>query len=284
MAITARIPTGADTAGFVPEQWSKKVLDAVRNSLVVVPQVDHAWEAELSYGDTMNVGILNTVTATEVTVGTEGVIGDIATGTKLSIVIDKYFEAPVVIGDMTKKQSQVNMIQKAQGLSGYAIAKKMDSTLCDLFDNLNSNTALGTDGSAITDDVLIAAVELLDEADVPIDGRVWIFDPSSKADIMKIDKFVRSDYGYGDVIPTGAFRKDVYGAPILITNNLTVNSTGNDGVYMHKSALAIIAQEKMKADVVVQPLKHQTTINTTALWGVLEMRNTFGVAICTRLA
>ncbi|KKK78640.1 hypothetical protein LCGC14_2841560 [marine sediment metagenome] len=279
MAISARIPAGVDNAGFVPELWSVNVLDAVKNNLVIVPIVDHTWEPELTKGDTMNVGVLNTVTATEVTIGTEGVIQDIASGTKKQIIIDQYFEAPVVLDDMTNLQSQVSLRGKAEIESAYAIAKKMDSTLADLFDNLDN--AAGTDGSAITDDVLILAVETLDEADVPGDQRVWVFDPSCKADLLKITKFVSVDFVRSTVVPTGKFG-DIYGAPIFITNNLTVNSTGNDGAYLHKEALAIIAQEKMRGDFVRQPLKHQITINTTALWGVKEMRGTFGVHIKTR--
>ena len=279
MALSARIPSGVDNAGFVPEQWSKNVLDAIHSRLVVVPLVDHTWEPELTKGDTMNVGILNTATATEVTVGTEGVVNDIATGTKLQIVINKWYEAPIVIDEMTDLQSQVSLRGKAEREAAYAVVKKMDSTLCDLFDNFASTE--GTDGSAVTDDVLILCVETLDEADVPDDQRVWVFDPSVKADLLKIDKFVRLDYIRTPVVPNGKFG-DIYNAPIFITNNLTVNSTGNDAVYMHHDALAIIAQEKMKGVIVPQPLKHQFTINTTALWGVKEMRNTFGVGISTR--
>ena len=279
MAISARVPVGADTAGFVPELWSKNVLDAIHSRLVIVPLVDHTWEPELTKGDTMNVGIINTVTATEVTIGTEGVIQDHASGTKLQIVIDQYFEAPVVIDDMTNLQNQVSLRGKAERESAYAIAKIMDTSLANLFDNFSLTR--GTDGSAVTDNVLIQCVEDLDSADVPDDQRVWIFDPSVKADLLKIDKFVRLDYIRTPVVPTGQFG-DVYNAPIFITNNLTVNSVGNDAVYMHKEALAIIAQETMRADFVPQPLKHQITINTTALWGVLEMRNTFGVGISTR--
>jgi hypothetical protein len=281
MAISARIPAGVDAAGFVPELWSVNVLDFVKHALVVVPLVDHTWEPELTKGDTMNVGILNEPTTTDVTIGTEGVVNDIASGTKLQIVIDQYWECPIVIDNMTDLQSQVNLRTKAEQASAYAIAKKIDSTLCDLFDNLNSNTALGTDGSAITDDVIIEAVETLDEGDVPEDERSFVFDPSAKADMLKIDKFIRVDYVREAAVPTGKFGQ-IYGSPVYITNNLTVNSTGNDGVYMHKQALAIIAQEKMKGYIVEQPLKHQATINTEALWGVLEMRNTFGVPICTR--
>ncbi len=285
MALTGRIPAGVDAAGFIPELWSKNVLEAVKHKLVVVPLVDHTWEPELTKGDTMNVGVLNTVAATEVTVGTEGVIKDMASGAKKQIVINEYWEAPVVIDDMTNLQTQVNLRVDAETESAYAVAKQIDTSLCDLFNALTSSGGLGTDGAAIVDNVLIAAVELLDEADVPDDGRVWIFDPSAKADMLKIDKFIRVDYVRTQVVPTGMFG-GIYGSNVYITNNLSTTnlSTGANGVYLHKKALAIIAQEKMRGDLVSQPLKHQITINTTALWGVKEMRTTFGVAIYTRYA
>jgi len=171
--------------------------------------------------------------------------------------------------------------------SAYALSKQIDSTLCALFSALGSVAGVkGTDGSAWTDDVLISCVEVLDEGDVPAENRVWVGDPSVKADIMKIDKFVRADYFASDVIPTGGFRKDIYGAPLLTTNNLTAVpvGTGSYGVYMHRDALACAMQENMSVDRVEQPLKHQIVINTTALWGVTELRDIAGVAIYTRLA
>ena len=101
-----------------------------------------------------------------------------------------------------------------------------------------------------------------------------------------IDKFTKADYFAGEAIPTGQFRKNIYGAPLSITNNLSAVSsgTGSYGVYMHRDALAIAIQENMSVDRVEQPLKHQIVINTTALWGVVELRDTAGTAIYTRLA
>lgn len=283
---TTKVPSTIDTAGFIPELWSKKVLDAVHHRLVVVPLVNHAWEGELSKGDTMNVGATSVVAATQVTIGSEGSATNPLNASLVQIVVDQYWEAPVYLEYPGRIQSQVRLEGAAQVESGYAIALKMDGTLCDLFSTLNSGTIKGSDGAAITDDVLIDCVETADEADIPPENRVWVFDPSTRADVMKIDKFVRSDYGYGDVIPTGAFRKDVYGAPLFITNNLTAVSsgTGSYGCYLHRDALAIIAQENSKVDRVEQPLKHQVVINTTALWGVKLMRATFGYPIYTRKA
>ena len=279
MTLSARIPVGVDAAGFVPELWSKSVLEAVHDNLVVVPLVDHTWEPELKFGDTMNVGIINTVTATEVAIGTEGVVKNIASGSKVPIIVNQYWEAPVVLDDMTDLQSQVNLVRYSQLESGIAIATKMDGTLCDLFSSLDTNK--GTDGAAMTDNVIINCIETLDEANVPTTERSWIFDPSVRADMYKIDKFVRTDYVRMAVVPTGMLG-EIYGSRVYITNNLTVQSTGNYGAYLHKRALAIIAQEKSRVDLVRQPLKHQITINTTALWGVKEMRGTFGICVYTR--
>ncbi len=281
MSISARIPSTLDTNKFIPEIWSKDVLMAAKNQFVVVPRVNHSYEADLVKGDTLYIPRSQHGTATEVTIGTEGATAD-PTTTALTLSIDKYYEKPYTIDYMSRRQSQVDLVALAKDESAYAIQKKIDSTLCALFSSLDSGG--GTDGSAITDDVLVAAVEYLDEADAPEENRSWFFDPSAKADLMKIDKFVRSDYFAADVIPTGGFRKDVYGAPVLITNNLTVNSTGNYGAYMHKDALAIVISENMTVDKVDQPLKHQMVLNTTALWGVGELRGTFGYYILTRLA
>ncbi len=285
MALSARIPSGLDTNTFIPKQYSKNVLMALRNKFVVVPLVNHSYEPDLQLGNILYITQSQTGTATEVTVGTEGVQDD-PTTTGKTLEIDKWFEKPYTVDYMSRRQSHVNIVSIAETESAYAIAKKIESTLCDLFQNLNGGTVRGSDGSAWTDAVMIAAVEELDEADVDEDSRCWVGDPSVRADLMTIDKFVKADYFAGDTIPTGQFRKSIYGAPLYITNNLTAVSsgTGSYGVLMHRDATAIAIQEDMDVDRVEQPLKHQIVINTTALWGVAEIRDLAGVPIYTRLA
>lgn len=285
MTLSARIPDGLKTDKFIPALYSKNVLEALKSKLVVVPVVNHTYEGEMVMGDTLYITRSQAITATEVTIGTEGVQSD-PTASGPTLTIDQYWEAPVTVDYMSRRQSHIDVVAMGVDESAYAISKKIDTTLATLFSALNEGTIRGVDGSAWTDNVLIAAVEEVDEADVPEENRVWIGDPSVKADIMKIDKFVRSDYFASDAIPSGGFRKDIYGAPLLTTNNLVAVSsgTGSYGVYMHKDALAIAISENLDVDRVEQPLKHQIVINTTALWGVVELRDTSGVPIYTRLA
>ena len=96
MAISARIPVGLDTNKFIPELFSKNVLVAVKNKLVVVPVVNHSYEKELVIGDTLYIPQTKTVTATEVTIGTEGVIKNPYNTTAVTLTINQYYEAPVV--------------------------------------------------------------------------------------------------------------------------------------------------------------------------------------------
>ena len=283
MAISGRIPSTLDTNKFVPEIFCKQVLQAVKSQLVALPWIDHSYESEAAKGDTFYVTKTNVVTATEVTIGTEGVVKNPFNTTAATVSISNYYEAPVVIDYMSRRQSQVDLLGNARIESAYAIAKQMDYTVCYLFAALSDSTGYGTDGSAVTDDVLIDCVEELDNADIPTENRAWIGDPSVKADLMTIDKFVRSDYFAADAIPTGAFRKDIYGAPFMITNNLRANTTGNYGAYLHKKALTAIVSENLTVDLVDQPLKHQVTINTTSLWGVAEIQDDWGCPLLTRL-
>lgn len=284
MGLTARIPSTLSTNKFVPALYSKNVLEALKSKLVVVPVVNHTYESEIQLGDTLYIPQSQLVSATEVTTGTEGVVSD-PTTTAITLEIGHYYEAPITIGYMSRRQSQVDLVALSVNESAYAISKKMDSTLCAHFSSLNAGTIRGSDGSKWTDTILIAAVEEVDEEDVPEENRVWVGDPSVKADIMEIDKFVRNDYFATDAVVTGMFRKDIYGAPLLITNNLTavLSGTGSYGVYMHGDALAVAVQDSPGVDRVEQPLKHQIVINTTALWGTVILRNLSGVPIYTRL-
>ena len=286
MAITGRVPTTLDTNKYIQELFSKNVLRAIKSSLVAVPAFNHAYEADLKKGDTLYISLPNTVSASEITVGQELPDSNAFNTGAVTLTIDQYWGAKHTIDTMSRRQSHIDLYAIAEEENAYAVQKKIDTSVCTLFSALNGGTVRGTDGSPWTDDILVAAVEELDEEDASLETRVWIADPSVKADILKIDKFVRIDYSAGDVIPTGTFRKDIYGAPLLITNNLVAvtSGTGSYGVYAHKDAIAIVIAENLESFQVIQKEKHQVLLETDALWGVKELRDLFGVPIYTRLA
>ena len=286
MAISARIPSTLEANKFIPAIFSKNVLVALKNKLVVVPLVNHSYEKELVKGNVLYIAQSNVTEATEVVAGNEGTSGNVFDTAAITLTIDQWWERNVTIDTMSTRQSHVDLKKYAEDEVAYAISKKIDSTVCTLFSALNGGTVKGTDGSAWTDTVMRDCVEALDAADVDVDNRVWVGNPSVKTDILGIDKFTRADYFAGEAIPTGQFRKNIYGAPLYITNNLAANpavgAVGAYGCYMHRDALAISIGDDFKPLVVEQPLKHQIIVHGEALWGVIELRDKGGVAIYTR--
>ena len=284
MALSARTPTGADTAGFVPEIWSQLIIDAAQKELVAWDATDHSWQKDLKLGDTVNIGITNHVTATEVVVGTKASSLNIATGTKLQLVMDQWYESPIDVDYMTLKQSQIDWGAQCRKEAEYSIRVKVDSTVCALFSSLNVSAGVkGADGEELTDDLLLEIKELLDEADVPMDNdRFLIMDPSALSDMLKYDKFVAQQYVAIGAVNNGQIgRTPIYGCAVRVTNNLTAATTGAYAVMMHRKAIASALQIESPWLKEFEEL-HQRRYQHEALWGVLEVRDTFGVCFYTR--
>jgi len=284
MALSARTPTGAVTAGFVPEIWSQLIIDAAQKELVCWDATDHSWQKDLKVGDTVNIGITNHVTATEVTVGSKASSTDIATGTKLQLVMDQWYEAPIDVDYMTLRQSQIDWASQCRAEAEYAIRLIIDTSVATLFSTLNSSTVKGANGSEVDDDLLIDIVEALDEADVPRDGnRFLIGDPSMIADMMKYDKFVSSLYVAQGAVQNGtvALGHPIYGCNVRVTNNLVAATPGAYAVMMHRKAIASGLQIESPWMKEFEEL-HQRRYQHEALWGNKVVRTTFGIPFYTR--
>jgi hypothetical protein len=285
MGLSARTPTGADTAGFVPELWANKIIDAMQNQLVCMDAVDFiGWQIGLKKGDTVNIPITNHVTATEVVVGTKASALDPATGTKIQLVMNQWYEAPIDIDTMTIAQSQVDWRSIAQKEAAYSVDKKIDYYVASLFSTLNGSSVYGADGQTLTDDILLYLKQTLDEADVPLDGnRSLIVDPSGLVDILKIDKFIQQQYSANSgAVKNGTVgTTPIYGCTVRVTNNLVAATTGNYGVMLHSGAIAGAIQVQTPWEKKFEEL-HQVRYQAEALWGAVETRDTFGIPFYTR--
>ncbi len=278
---TGTDPTLAEliTAAFIPQMFSKNVIETVKSNLVVAANVNVEYRSDLRMGYVVNIPLMAAVSDSEVTPGTEPTPQD-ALGSPTSITVDQWREATIEISDMASIQDIVGYLAKAAVETAYTIVKRVDTALGARFQTLQASTVYGSDGQTFTDDIVLAIQETLDEGDVPAE-RVIIIDPSTRADIFKIDKFVRTDYQRETAIPTGRLGQ-MYGMPVLITNNLTAATTGNYGVIMHRDALALVTQQSPRTRVDVQVNKFRTLMLTDVIYGSAVLRTTFGQSFYTR--
>ena len=283
MALATRTPSTYDASGWLPELWTNKVIDSMKNQLVCWEAFDTSdWTSSLTKGDTLHIPVTGHVTAAEVIVNTKHATLDML-GTMVSLSIDQWYEAPIDIDDMTLKQTQVDWEGQAQGESAYAISKRLDTSIATLFSTLNGSSVYGADGQTLTDDILLAIKELLDEADVPMDGsRSLILDPSGVTDLLKIDKFIAAQYVNIGRVKNGLIgNSPIYGCDVRVTNNLVDAGTGNYAVMAHKQAIIGIKQMQ-DSWTEKYPDLHTTRFCAECLWGVVEARDAFGVPFYSR--
>lgn len=277
-------PTLAEliTAKFIPEIFSKNTIFHTTSNLVVANCVNTEYRKELQKGSVVNIPVFSEVTTAEVTPGTEATAIDAANATAAAITVDRWRVAKVEESEMMGIQDYGGYMEGAAKSCGYAVAKDIDTHLGSLFSALASNSRQGSDGQTLTDDIILALLEYLDSGDVPDKPRYLIGDPSSKVDVLKIDKFVRNDYIRGSApIMTGQFG-EIYGMPFLTTNNLTAVTTGNYGVMMHQDAIGLVLQANPYSQRIPMPWVHQTIYQVKVIYGAAEIRDTFGKAFYTR--
>jgi len=272
---TDRRPSDALTGQLVPEHWSAKVINHLRTALVAEQVVSTDWQEQLAKGDILNIPVLAELTGAAVDVTADGVLTNMNTTfttTAETITIDTWWEVPVQVDDSTGRQTQVpSLLEKAAENAAYAWRKKLDSDVFALNSSLRSTWA-GTDGQTFTDDILVALMEGLDEADVP-EARSLVGDPSMIADSRKIDKFMTFDYSTSPLRLAGyRGRIDAYGLPVYMTNNLTAATTGNYGALLNKEAIGLIVQSPMDVEKWREPRRHSWIINTSGFYGVDVLR------------
>ena len=249
--------------------------------LVVANAFTHKYQANLRKGTKVWIPVMAEITSTEVTPGTQPTAQDAST-TAVSVTVDNWFEATVDASPLTEIEDGAEYLANGAKAAAYAIDKKIDTSVASLISALDGSSVYGSDGQTFTDDIFIALVEDLDTADVPIDGRFIIGDPSTRADMLKIDKFVRMDYVNGKPVTNGLFG-DLYAAKVYYTTNLADATTGSYGVYSHPDAIGVALQKTPGTKYWDLGWKFQHIIIADSAWGADEIRDTFGKSFYTRL-
>ena len=284
-----RRPSDALTGEYVPQIWSARVFDHVRSHLVAAMTVNQSFRAELTMGDKVWIPVAAELSGGAVDPTATSVLTNMNTSfgtTALSITIDTWWEVPFQIDDSVKQQTQVgNLLEMGALNASYALEKKLDTDVNTLYSTLSSSSVQGSDGQTFTDDLLIALMEGLDEANVPRVNRSLIGDPSTVADIYKIDKFMTYDYSR-ETFTTDGFvgRIPAYNLPFFVTNNLVSAGTGNYGVLLHPDAIGLVIQGGFVTEKWRESKRHSDIVNISTMFGSDELRDTFGKAFYTRKA
>jgi hypothetical protein len=239
-------------------------------------------------GDTIHIPNLSNLSANSKTANAQVTL-QAPTETEASISINNHYEASFLVEDIARVQSNYDLLAEYTSKAGYAIAAQVDTDVLGLYTSLTS-TDVGTYGTDITDAVILSGLEALDLADVPMEDRAFVIDPTQKTALSKIDKFVRADYlgEYQTAKPavTGPNSRymwgDIYGCPVYYTNQVPSTAgtpTQLHNVLFHKEAFALALQQapRTQSSYILEYIGNLVVVDT--IYGVSAIRTDFGVEV-----
>lgn len=271
-------------ANYMPSIWAKKTLDFVESNLTCWKCIDTSWGKEFdgAKGDTLVINPLLEVNATAVNTFADPTDYNTDQGTPVNLIINLWYQSLVGVDDFQTLLGQPNYEDRVVPKLGYAIAKQIDTNVAALF-NTFTQTA-GTEGVTVDFDTLLDAKRQLDLVDAPSDNRYLIIDPETLQDLMQDDRFTSTLYQAGDAIGKGWIGQNkVLGCTVYMTTNLeAINTNYHGATMMHREAIAGVMKKNISYTTWREERRFTTFHRASAIYGLIVVRNTFGVWLRTR--
>jgi N4-gp56 family major capsid protein len=294
-------------ATFIPEIWSDEVIAAYQKNLKMAPLVKKL-PMTGKKGDVIHIpkpirGAASAKvadTAVNIQANVEG---------ELQISVDRHFEYSRFIEDIVEVQALNSLRQFYTEDAGYQLALKVDTDLMNAAtgfgdgtldlaapsgaDWVNSNSysfgatsgldvfAVGstTSGDDFTDDGFRLAIQKLDDADVPMDGRCIIVPPAVRNTIMGTPRFSSSDFVSGQTVNTGLIG-NLYGVDVYVSSNCpTLESNVRGCILMQKEALVHAEQMSVRSQTQYKQEYLSTLYTADTLYGVQVYRPEAGLVL-----
>ena len=299
--------TAADK--FIPEIWSDEVIAAYQKNLVLANLVNKM-TMRGKKGDTLHIPKPTRGVATAKAANTTVTI-QADTETEVLVSIDQHFEYSRFIEDIVEVQALASLRRFYTDDAGYALAKKVDDTLFGLGKTFGNGTTdwthsnsyyidASTGLTAYADDTVVPAdvftdagfralIKLVDDADVPMDGRFFVVPPSLRAAIMGIDRYNSSDFVDGRGVQNGQIGT-LYGIDIYVSSNCPIIETADDNtassggdikaaILAHKDAMVLAEQLSVRSQTQYKQEYLSTLYTADTLFGVKTVRPEAGFVL-----
>ena len=230
---------------FIPEIWSDEIVAAYKKNLVLANLV-MKMNFKGKKGDVVHIPAPTRGSASAKAAET-AVTLIAATESEVQVSINKHYEYSRLIEDIVEAQALNSLRNFYTSDAGYALAKQVDDDLIalgksfgdgDASDWVHSNAyfidastgltlyALDTvtTSDLFTDAGFRKLIQLMDDADVPMDGRKFAIPPSLRNAIMGIDRYNSSDFVDGRGVNNGQIGK-LYGIDIYVSSNMPTIET-----------------------------------------------------------
>lgn len=306
--------TVTSAANFIPELWSDDTIVGYKANLVLgnlVSKISHNGEK----GSVIHIPAPTRGAASAKAASTQVTLQSNVEG-KIDVTINKHYEYSRLIEDIVKVQALDSLRMFYTDDAGYALARQVDWDLhligtgfqggtynsVALGGNPTYNAAVIGDGvtawnpsantnagnaSDLTDAGIRAAIQLLDDADVPQENRVLVVPPSQRNAIMGIARFTEQAF-VGEVGGSNTIRNgkigDIYGIGVYVSTSCpsvaaTDATTDQRAALMfHRDAMVFAEQMSVRSQSQYKQEYLADLFTADTIYGTAELRDDAGVA------
>ena len=297
MALGTNNVTVTTAATFIPEVWSDEIIAAYKKSLVAANLIKKM-NFKGTKGDTVHIPAPTRGDASAKAASPQVTLIAATEGEK-TVSINQHWEYSRLIEDIVEAQALTSLRQFYTDDAGYALGKKVDSTIIQLGRKANGGDGTagytgaysGADGTtaytgtagALTDAAIRRTIQRLDDNDVPMDGRFLIVPPSTRNTLMGIARFTEQAFvgetGASNTIRNGEVG-NVYGIPVFVTTNA---DTATDGdricLLAHKEFAVLVEQMGVRTQTQYKQEWLANLFTADVLFGCDELRDYSAVAL-----
>lgn len=203
------------------------------------------------------------------------------TDNQITLTVDTWYECSFAIEDKEAEQikKSYNYMSKLADNAAYTVGGAYEDAIIALFDNFSQT--VGTSAAALADSDVRRAIQYLDAAKAPQEGRAFFVTPKQMwSDLMAIEKFTLVQNTPGaDPIMKGHVGY-LYGIPVFVSNRIGTTTGSAQSCLAQKDAI-VHASTIMRVQSNYIPQYLSTITTADVVFGVIENRDTSGVWIKT---
>lgn len=281
---TGTFPTGTHTnttlAGHIPLVWSAKMNGFYKDQLKAAAfftdlSSDLAGGAKSVYIPNMKeMTAYSKSNATAVTVNNP-------TTNYQTLTVDTWYETSFAIEDKDAEQvkKSYNLQEALAKDAAFATAAAYEDAILALF--VSFSQTVGTSAAALADSNIRRAIQYLDEAKCPQEGRAFFLTPKQVwSDLQSIDRFsLLVNTAGADPVLKGHIGY-LYGIPVIMSERISATNGSANSCLAHKDAI-VHASTIMRVQSNYIPQYLATLTTADVVYGVVENRDTSGVWIKT---
>ena len=296
--------SGQTNSFFLPKIYSKKVLNFFRKASVVeaITNTDYAGEIS-AFGDSVKIIKEPVISVSDYTRGSDTTQTKL-TDQELTLVVDSAKAFKFIVDDIETNMSHVNFKEVATSSAAYALRDSYDAAvIAAMFSGLSTSGpdhVLGADAAAATQtmgqhqggsnaidltgsdgtgtdplDMMAFMAKLLDEQNVPEEGRWFVAPPSFYNELSQSgSKLMSVDFNAGQgsirngLVSSGKLR----GFDMYKSNNVAATSTATGKVLAGHISSTATAQTIISTEVLRDPTSFGDIVRGLHVYGAKVLR------------